>query len=147
MNGSSANGGPMASNDSDASNTGTRGGRASTAEIKQAQEAQQSQGLYKGQVDGKWGPETRNAVAQFQKQKGLKQSAQLDRQTMNDLQNGSMSGSDNMSSSPNDRAPMNSDSTNRGGSGNRSVGPGAANGASTQSTNPGGQNRGGSTAH
>ena len=126
----------------------------SSDNIKQAQEALQSQGLYKGQVDGKWGPQTRHAVAQFQKEKGLKQTAQLDQRTMNDLQNGSTSGSDNMSSSPsgsmnsgpNSGAPMNSGSMS-GGSGNMSVGPGAANGAATQNTNPGGQNRGGSTAH
>lgn len=146
VNGSSANGGPMASNSATGTGHATRA-KASSSSIKEAQEALQSQGLYKGQVDGKWGPETRHAVAQFQKEKGLKQTAQLDQQTLNDLQNGAMSGSDDMSSSPNRSAPMNNGSMNSGGSGNMSVGPGAANGAATQSTNPGGQNRGGSTMH
>jgi peptidoglycan hydrolase-like protein with peptidoglycan-binding domain len=73
---------------------------ASSEDIRQAQQALQSQGLYRGPVDGKWGPETRNAVAQFQKQKGLKQTAQLDQPTLSGLQNGATGGSDNMSSSP-----------------------------------------------
>lgn len=133
-NGSGANGGPMA--DNSASQTSARRGmtmgRVSTAQVKQAQEALQTQGLYRGQVDGKFGPQTRHAVAQFQKQKGLKQTAQLDEQTMNDLQNGSMSGSDNMSSSPNGHS-VPSNVTGQGTPGN---------GPADSSTNPGGMNGG-----
>ena len=74
--------------------------------VRQAQEVLQDQGLYKGQVDGKMGPQTKHAIAQFQKQKGLKQTAQLDQPTMSDLQNGAMSGSDNSSSSPSSSGPI-----------------------------------------
>jgi peptidoglycan hydrolase-like protein with peptidoglycan-binding domain len=98
-------------------------------EIKQAQEALQTQGLYHGQLDGKWGPETRQAVAQFQKAKGLQQTAQLDPQTMNDLQSGAMSGSDNMSNAPNASAPVSPT-----GDAIRGNGPAAS------GSNPGGEN-------
>src|SRR6185437_14967802 len=101
MNGAGANGGPMASGTSGGSHmSNSAAGGASSTDIRQAQEALQDHGLYKGQVDGKWGPQTKRAVAQFQKQKGLKQTAQLDQQTLNDLQNDTMSGSDNSSSGP-----------------------------------------------
>jgi peptidoglycan hydrolase-like protein with peptidoglycan-binding domain len=60
-------------------------------QVIEAQQALKQQGLYKGPVDGKIGPETRSAISHFQKQNGLQQSAQLDERTMNDLQ-GSNSG-------------------------------------------------------
>lgn len=121
MNGSSANAGPMAS--SGMSDTSS-GGQASSDQIKQAQEALQTKGLYHGEIDGKWGPETSQAITQFQKQKGLKQTAQLDQQTMGDLQNGSMGGSDNMSSSPSSSSSM------------------QGKGSATQNSNMSGQNSG-----
>jgi peptidoglycan hydrolase-like protein with peptidoglycan-binding domain len=131
-NGTGANGGPMANS---TSTSGMSGGRssASSDNVRQAQEALQDQGLYKGQVDGKMGPQTKQAITQFQKQKGLKQTAQLDQPTMNDLRNGSMSGSDNSSSSPNS-----SPSDNSGSGANPGMG---GNGPATTQTNPGGQNR------
>jgi peptidoglycan hydrolase-like protein with peptidoglycan-binding domain len=111
----------------------------SSDNVRQAQEALQDQGLYKGQVDGKLGPQTKHALAQFQKQKGLKQTAQLDQPTLNDLQNGAMSGSDNASSSPSSsgsRSPNSSPSSNSG-----SASPGmGGNGPATTQTNPGGAN-------
>ena len=61
---------------------------ASPTRVKQAQQALKQEGLYKGKVDGKYGPNTKAAVAAFQKQNGLKQSAQLDRATMNKLEQG-----------------------------------------------------------
>lgn len=139
VNGSGANGGPMASNmpgnRSTATGSATRGSNigASSDQVKQAQEALQSQGLYRGQVDGKWGPRTRQAVAQFQKQKGLKQTAQLDQQTMNDLQNGSMGGSDNMSSSPaaGSAAPIHGQGTPGNGPATSGANPGGMNGSNT----------------
>ncbi len=148
MNGGGANGGPMASG----STTGMGGTRASissnaksagsSSNIRQAQEALQDQGLYHGRVDGKWGPKTRQAVAQFQKQKGLKQSAQLDEQTLNDLENSSTSGSDNSSSSMGSRSPNSSPSYNRSG-----IGATRGNGPATSQTNPGGANRSSTPTH
>lgn len=42
-------------------------------------------GLYKGSLDGIVGPETKRALAQFQKDYGLQQTATLDPQTMDAL--------------------------------------------------------------
>jgi peptidoglycan hydrolase-like protein with peptidoglycan-binding domain len=125
--------------------SGSASGSGSSDNVRQAQEALQGQGLYKGQVDGKMGPQTKHAIAQFQKQKGLKQTAQLDQPTISDLQNGAMSGSDNASSSPSSngmgssRSPNSSPSMDSSGSG---ASPGmGGNGPATTDTNPGGANR------
>jgi hypothetical protein len=64
----------------------------SSARVKLAQQALKEEGLYKGKIDGQFGPKTRSAVAQFQKQNGLKQTAQLDRRTMMKLKEGGASG-------------------------------------------------------
>jgi peptidoglycan hydrolase-like protein with peptidoglycan-binding domain len=64
----------------------------SPTQVMQAQQALKQKGLYTGPVDGKVGPETRSAISQFQKQNGLQQSAQLDEQTIDNLQ-GSGAGS------------------------------------------------------
>jgi peptidoglycan hydrolase-like protein with peptidoglycan-binding domain len=107
-------------------------GGASEEDIRQAQEALQDQGLYHGQIDGKWGPQTKQAVSQFQKKNGLKQTAQLDQQTLDDLQNNA-SGSTSGGSSSSGRSPNSSSSFNSGSS--------SGNGPATMQTNPGGQNR------
>ena len=62
---------------------------ASSSEIKQAQQTLKSDGLYKGQVDGIDGPETKQALEQFQKKNGLKQTGSLDQKTMAKLNGGS----------------------------------------------------------
>lgn len=64
----------------------------SAVRVKQAQTALQQEGLYKGKIDGKFGPQTKAALTQFQKANGLKQSAQLDRTTMMKLQQGGEGG-------------------------------------------------------
>jgi hypothetical protein len=64
----------------------TNAAPASPDQVVEAQQALKQQGLYKGPVDGKIGPETRTAISRFQKQNGLQQSAQLDERTMDDLQ-------------------------------------------------------------
>lgn len=70
---------------------GTNGRHGATAEhssykVRQAQQALKHDGLYKGRIDGINGPQTRSAVAQFQKKHGLKQTAQLDPKTMQKLE-------------------------------------------------------------
>lgn len=68
----------------------------SSGNVKEAQQTLKDQGLYKGKVDGKLGPQTKSALAKFQKQNGLKQTAQLDHPTMKALMqsnNGSSGGS------------------------------------------------------
>lgn len=68
--------------------------------VKEAQQTLKDQGLYKGKVDGKIGPQTKSALAQFQKQNGLKQTAQLDHPTMKALmQSNSGSSGGNMGGS------------------------------------------------
>lgn len=79
--GSSSTG--SAANDSSVS-----GSQASADDVMKAQQVLKQQGLYKGQVDGKIGPETRTAISQFQKKNGLQQTAQLDQKTMDDLEGG-----------------------------------------------------------
>jgi peptidoglycan hydrolase-like protein with peptidoglycan-binding domain len=119
--------------------------------VRQAQEALQDQGIYKGQVDGKMGPQTKHAIAQFQKQKGLKQTAQLDQPTMSDLQNGAMSGSDNSSSSPSGSGPIGRSPNGSPGfnssSGGAASGGMSGNGPASSATNPGGQNRSSNPTH
>lgn len=50
-------------------------------QIKQAQQKLQSDGLYNGKVDGRAGPETQQALKQFQQKNQLQQTGQLDQQT------------------------------------------------------------------
>src|SRR5579872_1257302 len=57
----------------------------SATKVKEAQQALQEAGLYKGKVDGKFGPQTKAAVKEFQKENGLKQTARLDSATMKKL--------------------------------------------------------------
>lgn len=74
-------------------------GRMSRSEIQQAQQQLKQQGLYRGRVDGRMGPETRTALSQFQEKNGLQKTGRLDQQTMASLMNGQTSGVG--SSSPN----------------------------------------------
>ena len=60
----------------------------SPSEIQQAQQELKAQGLYRGQVDGRNGPETQQAVMAFQRQHGLPETAQLDQQTLSQLNSG-----------------------------------------------------------
>lgn len=57
----------------------------SSAEVRQAQQQLQNRGFYHGQIDGIIGPETEQALGQFQKQNGLSQTATLDQPTMDKL--------------------------------------------------------------
>lgn len=60
----------------------------SMRQIKAAQQALKEDGLYKGKIDGKYGPATKAAVAEFQKQNDLKETSQLDKETMSKLMAG-----------------------------------------------------------
>ena len=61
-------------------------------EVKQIQTKLQAQGLYKGKIDGIFGEQTRKAVVQFQKNKGLVADGIAGRQTLSALGIGSSSG-------------------------------------------------------
>jgi peptidoglycan hydrolase-like protein with peptidoglycan-binding domain len=53
--------------------------------IKQAQRELKSDGLYKGAIDGRMGPEMRTAVRHYQEENGLKTTAMLDEETLQSL--------------------------------------------------------------
>lgn len=57
----------------------------SRAEISDIQQKLQADNLYRGKIDGKLGPQTRQAIAEYQKQNGLRVTANLDRQTKDSL--------------------------------------------------------------
>jgi hypothetical protein len=53
--------------------------------VKRAQQALKDQGAYKGPIDGVIGPQTRDAVARYQRDHNLKATAMLDDQTLRSL--------------------------------------------------------------
>jgi peptidoglycan hydrolase-like protein with peptidoglycan-binding domain len=57
----------------------------SRREIRQVQQTLDKDGFHPGPTDGRWGPETRSAVRQFQHSKDLRADGQLSRQTVADL--------------------------------------------------------------
>lgn len=61
------------------------GAHLSQNEVRQAQQQLRDQGLYSGHIDGIVGPETRQAIQQFQKNNGLSVTATLDQQTVDKL--------------------------------------------------------------
>src|ERR1051326_8360447 len=59
---------------------------ASEDQIKAAQQQLKTAGDYKGSVDGKMGPEMKQALEKFQKQHGLQATGALDQETLAALQ-------------------------------------------------------------
>jgi peptidoglycan hydrolase-like protein with peptidoglycan-binding domain len=57
----------------------------SRAEISDVQQKLQADNLYHGKIDGRLGPGTRRALAEYQRQNGLRATANLDRQTRDSL--------------------------------------------------------------
>jgi peptidoglycan hydrolase-like protein with peptidoglycan-binding domain len=57
----------------------------SRTEIIDVQQKLQADNLYHGKIDGMLGPETRRALADYQRQNGLRVTANLDRQTRDSL--------------------------------------------------------------
>jgi peptidoglycan hydrolase-like protein with peptidoglycan-binding domain len=53
--------------------------------IKAAQQQLKTEGLYAGAIDGRVGPATKAAVRQYQQKNGLKQTAMLDKETLQRL--------------------------------------------------------------
>jgi peptidoglycan hydrolase-like protein with peptidoglycan-binding domain len=72
---------PMAARPSDQ----TQAPNLSPDTIKAAQQELKAEGLYKGAIDGRIGPETQAAVRRFQRQNGLKTTAMLDQETLRRL--------------------------------------------------------------
>jgi peptidoglycan hydrolase-like protein with peptidoglycan-binding domain len=76
---------PQASTQQPAEGNGFWSRNISQDEVRQAQQNLQAQGLYRGPVDGKVGSQMERALAQFQRQHGLRQTGTLDEQTMSQL--------------------------------------------------------------
>lgn len=57
----------------------------SRSDVSDIQQKLQADNLYQGKIDGKLGPQTRRAIAEYQKQNGLRVTANLDRQTRDSL--------------------------------------------------------------
>ena len=57
----------------------------SRATVRQAQRRLQAWGLYHGRLDGIMGPRTREALRRYQRDNGLRDTARLDRQTLDSL--------------------------------------------------------------
>ena len=66
----------------DRSGSTARSDRAPAGIVREAQAQLRDQGLYNGQIDGIAGPQTRSAVRAYQKREGLRQTARLDRETV-----------------------------------------------------------------
>ncbi len=63
-----------------------QGEQLSQSTMQDVQQQLQQQGFYRnGKVDGRWGPETRQAVEHFQRSKGMQVTGQLDQQTLDAL--------------------------------------------------------------
>lgn len=80
-------------------------------QVKQLQEQLRTAGLYNGRTDGRLGPETKQALQQFQQQNGLQATGKPDQQTMAALQT-------NQGSTGSSVSPGGIPSNNAGGSDN-----------------------------
>lgn len=65
---------------------GEQAGQLSNEDVREAQVVLQDMGLYDGQIDGLYGPRTMRAVEQYQQRQGLPQTAALDQNTRQSLQ-------------------------------------------------------------
>ena len=74
--------------------------------LRQVQTALKHQGLYRGRVDGKWGPNTEHGVLAFQKKNNLQATGQLDEATLSAMNIGGASSSMNMGAGGGGGAPM-----------------------------------------
>jgi peptidoglycan hydrolase-like protein with peptidoglycan-binding domain len=64
--------------------------------LRQVQTTLKQDGLYRGRVDGKWGPQTQHAVMAYQRKNGLPATGHLDDATLSSLQGGGAGTSSSM---------------------------------------------------
>src|SRR5262249_54831160 len=101
-------------------------------EVRQAQQKLKDSGDYTGEVDGKFGPKTAEAVKKFQQDNGLPQTGHLDQQTASKLGVNMTTGS-GPSTSPGLGAPS---------PGSTPTGPGGSSPTTSGSSAPGPQSPG-----
>jgi peptidoglycan hydrolase-like protein with peptidoglycan-binding domain len=61
---------------------GNQSANLSESQIRQVQQALDQKGFHAGRADGKLGPETKDALSQFQKKQGLQATGEPDDQTL-----------------------------------------------------------------
>ncbi|MGH7046552.1 MAG: peptidoglycan-binding domain-containing protein [Stellaceae bacterium] len=81
---------------------------ATPSQIREAQQKLHSEGLYRGAIDGRMGPETQQALRHYQQKNGLQVTARLDQETMSSLRG---TGTGQGSSMPNSPVPSSSAGT------------------------------------
>jgi peptidoglycan hydrolase-like protein with peptidoglycan-binding domain len=87
-----------------ASATGTQTSELSPDMIRKVQQNLRQAGLYKGRVDGVWGPRTEAAVRDYQQQHNLNASGQLDQQTLDAMNLGTNNNPNNAANQNNANA-------------------------------------------
>jgi endoglucanase len=122
------------SSDSMKSGSAMKGGN--REQVKAAQEALKEKGVDPGPVDGVMGPKTQQALREFQKKEGLKESGNLDTETMAKLGVQKTSGTD--SSSPSASPSTGASSGASGSAGASGSGAGAASKSPSASPSTGG---------
>jgi len=121
---------------------------ASQSQRKEAQQQLKAAGVYKGKIDGNMGSETKQAISQFQQQKGLDQTGKLDRQTLSAMSNNN-AGTDNSVTGYGSTTTPNAPSLGAGGLNNNSSSAaptGTGSGSGTGETSLGGSNDGNSNS-
>jgi peptidoglycan hydrolase-like protein with peptidoglycan-binding domain len=67
------------------SQSGVTGRMGWHSEVMEVQQKLQADNLYSGKIDGRLGPETRQALRSYQKENKLRVTARLDRETRNSI--------------------------------------------------------------
>jgi peptidoglycan hydrolase-like protein with peptidoglycan-binding domain len=80
--------------------------------IKRVQTSLKAQGIYKGRIDGVWGPQTQSAIHGYQQSHNLTDSRELDSQTLASLKTASASGAQPMPATTTKAIPSAAATTN-----------------------------------
>jgi peptidoglycan hydrolase-like protein with peptidoglycan-binding domain len=102
--------------------------RMSQSQVKDLQSKLKQQGYYEGQVDGRIGPNTQQAIRQFQEDKGINATGTADPQTMAALNSNQGTQQGQLPSGSKSKAPSSSSGTMGGPSGSSSSGSSGSSG-------------------
>lgn len=106
----------------------TPGNELSHQTVRQIQTALKQNGVYRGRVDGVWGPMTQNGVSQFQQKNGMQATGSLDEQTLQALHVSSAGGNGGMGGGSMNNGAMNNGSMNNGAASGGAMNNSATNG-------------------